>query len=353
MRKLNRYIGRTVAGAIILVLLVIVGLDLLSELVDGLKEIRGDYTFISVLKYVAMISPGSFYDYLPFAALVGCLSGLGALASSSELIVMRSAGVSTWQLVSAVLKPTILLTLLGLCVAEFVAPASQQIAESQRAVALQKTASMHSRHGMWHREGQQFMHFNAVQPNGVLFGVSIFSFDDDRRLEQNTFAERAYFIEGHWTLEDAKVVKFSDKGAQQQHFSQLEWDSGLSPELLNILVLDPQDLSISGLWRYASYLKKQGLNAGDYELAFWNKLLQPLTIMGMVLVAISFIFGPLRNVTMGFRVFVGVMVGIVFRTAQDILGPSSMVYGFDPIYASLLPIAVCFLAGTYMLTRRA
>lgn len=68
MHKLNRYIGRTVAGAIILVLLVIVGLDLLSELVDGLKEIRGDYTFISVLKYVAMISPGSFYDYLPFAA---------------------------------------------------------------------------------------------------------------------------------------------------------------------------------------------------------------------------------------------------------------------------------------------
>ncbi|MEX1669939.1 LPS export ABC transporter permease LptG [Zhongshania guokunii] len=353
MRKLNRYIGRTVAGAILLVLMVIVGLDLLSELVDGLKEIRGDYTFVSVLKYVAMIAPGSFYDYLPFAALVGCLSGLGSLASSSELIVMRAAGVSTWQLLAAVIKPTLILTLVGLCVAEFVAPVSQQIAESQRAVALQKTANIHSRHGMWHREGQQFMHFNAVQPNGVLFGVSIFSFDDDRRLETNTFAERAYFIDGHWTLEDAKVVSLTDKGATQQHFQQLDWDSGLSPDLLNILVLDPQDLSISGLWRYAHYLKKQGLNAGDYELAFWNKLLQPLTIMGMVLVAISFIFGPLRNVTMGFRIFVGVMVGIVFRTAQDILGPSSMVYGFDPIYASLLPIVVCFMAGVYMLSRRA
>ncbi|MDF1691996.1 MAG: LPS export ABC transporter permease LptG [Zhongshania sp.] len=353
MGKLNRYIGRTVTGAILLVLMVIVGLDLLSELVDGLKEIRGDYTFVSVLKYVAMIAPGSFYDYLPFAALVGCLSGLGSLASSSELIVMRAAGVSTWQLLAAVIKPTLVLTLVGLCVAEFVAPVSQQIAESQRAVALQKTADIHSRHGMWHREGQQFMHFNAVQPNGVLFGVSIFSFDDDRRLETNTFAERAYFIDGHWTLEDAKVVSLTDKGATQMHVQQMDWDSGLSPDLLNILVLDPQDLSISGLWRYAHYLKKQGLNAGDYELAFWNKLLQPLTIMGMVLVAISFIFGPLRNVTMGFRIFVGVMVGIVFRTAQDILGPSSMVYGFDPIYASVAPIVVCYLAGIYMLSRRA
>lgn len=197
------------------------------------------------------------------------------------------------------------------------------------------------------------MHFNAVQPNGVLFGVSIFRFDEERQLEENIFAERAYYTEGKWTLEAAKIVTLAPKGAQFEFIPQLPWETGLSPELLNILVLDPKDLSISGLWRYAQYLNKQGLNAGDYELAFWNKLLQPLTIMGMVLVAISFIFGPLRNVTMGFRVFVGVMVGIVFRTLQDILGPSSMVYGFDPIFASLLPICVCFLAGTYMLMKKA
>lgn len=353
MTKLNRYIGRTVAGSVILVLMVIVGLDMLSELIDGLKEVRGDYTFWSVIKYVALTSPGSFSDYLPFAALVGCLAGLGSLASSSELIVMRAAGVSTRQLVLAVIKPTLVLTLLGLCIAEYVAPVSQQIAESQRAVALQKSPTMHSQHGMWHREGQQFMHFNAVQPNGVLYGVSIFSFNQDRQLERNIFAERAYYIDGNWILETAKVVDLGAKGATQEFVPQMPWETGLSPELLNILVLDAKDLSISGLWRYAGYLSKQGLNAGDYELAFWNKLLQPLTIMGMVLVAISFIFGPLRNVTMGFRVFVGVMVGIVFRTLQDILGPSSMVYGFDPIYASILPIGICFMVGTYLLAKKA
>jgi lipopolysaccharide export system permease protein len=351
--KLNSYIGRTVAGAIIMVLFVIVGLDLLSELIDELKEVRGDYTFVALLQYVGLTSPGSFYDYLPFAALVGCLAGLGSLASSSELIVMRAAGVSTRQLVFAVIKPTLAITLLGLVVAEYVAPVSQQIAESQRAVALQKTHSIHSRHGMWHREGQQFMHFNAVQPNGVLFGVSIFSFDQERQLERNIFAERAYYVDGKWTLETVKVVDLGPKGATYEFVTELPWDTGLSPELLNILVLDPKDLSISGLWRYAQYLNKQGLNAGDYELAFWNKLLQPLTIMGMVLVAISFIFGPLRNVTMGFRVFIGVMVGIVFRTLQDILGSSSMVYGFDPIYASLVPIGLCFIAGNYLLMKRA
>ena len=149
-----------------------------------------------------------------------------------------------------------------------------------------------------------------------------------------------------------RQVQFADDKATSSSASQKEWDSGLSPELLNILVLDPDDLSISGLWRYASYLKQQGLNAGDYELAFWNKILQPLTIMGMVFVAISFIFGPLRDVTMGYRIFVGVMVGIIFRTLQDILGPSSLVYGFDPIYASVGPIAICFVAGLLLMLRR-
>lgn len=353
MLILNRYIGRTVTGAILLVLMVIVGIDLLSELIDELKEIRGDYTFAEVLKYVALVAPGSVYQYLPFASLVGCLAGLGMLASSSELVVMRAAGVSTLRLVVAVVRPTLLLTLIGLITAEYIAPATQQIAESQRALALQKSAAIHSRHGMWHRESNEFMHFNAVQPNGVLYGVSIYHFDEQRQLVGSTFAERANYLGGEWSLEDVKKVSLGDDGAVQTRHPQFQWETGLSPELLNILVLEPDDLSISGLWQYADYLRQQGLNAGDYQLAFWNKLLQPLTILGMVFVAISFIFGPLRNVTMGFRVFIGVMVGIVFRTLQDILGPSSMVYGFDPMYASLTPIAICFVIGSLLMLRRA
>lgn len=352
MVKLDSYIARTVAGAIFLVLIVIVGLDVLSAVVDELKSVRGDYNFMAAMYYVALRVPASIYDYLPFASLVGCLAGLGALANNSELVVMRAAGISTGRLVFSVMRPVILITGLGLVVAEYVAPVSMQIGESHRAIALQKGGVFNSRHGMWHREGRDFMHFNAVQANGVLHGVSIYSFSEENQLAVSRFAERASFVDGKWLLEDVRTATFADAGVVQEQASQLPWASGLSPELLAVLSLDAEDLSITGLWRYAQYLSAQGLNAGDYELAFWNKLLQPLTIIGMVLVAISFIFGPLRNVTMGFRVFVGVMVGIVFRTLQDILGPSSLVYGFEPAYASLFPIAICFAAGAYMLARK-
>lgn len=352
MQKLDGYIGRTVSAAIVLVLLVIVGIDLLTTLIDELGDIDGDYNFLRVIQYVLLTTPSSFYEYLPFAALVGCLAGLGSLAGTSELVVMRAAGISTLRLVWAVLKPAILLTLIGLAIAEYVAPRFQQIAESERAMALQDEGKVHSVYGMWHREGDRYMHFNAVEAGGVLHGVLVYRFGENRELRQVLYAERASYVAGSWLLEDGTISHFSDNGARKETFSQRQWETELTPDLLNILVLQPEDLSISGIWRYSRYLKEQGASAAEYELAFWKKLLQPIAMLALVLVAISFVFGPLRQVTMGFRVFTGVMVGIVFRTLQDMLGPASLVFGFEPLIATLIPIGLCLAFGVGMMMRR-
>jgi len=98
-------------------------------------------------------------------------------------------------------------------------------------------------------------------------------------------------------------------------------------------------------------LQQQGLDSDDFQLALWKKVLQPLAIGGLVLVAISFIFGPLRDGTMGFRIFAGVIVGIAFQTSQDLLGPASLVFGFAPLYAALVPIGICLAAGFLLLSR--
>lgn len=355
MLRLNRYIGRTVLAAMLLVLLVIVGIDLLTALIDEANDVQGDYSFGSAMLYVLMTTPARFHEYLPFAALVGCLAGLGSLAGNSELVVMRAAGVSARRLVWAVLRPTLVLTLAGLLIGEYVAPRILQIAESYKAVALQREDRAHSEYGLWHREGDRFMHFNAVEPNGVLYGVSVYEFGAGQGagLVRSLYARRAIFLDDYWLMEDVKEVGFGENEAEQQHFANRRWDTGLTPDLLNLIVLQPQDLATTGLWNYAKYLSEQGINAGEYELAFWNKLLQPLTIIALVMIAISFVFGPLRNVTMGQRVFAGVMVGIVFRTLQEMLGPASLVYGFPPMLASLLPVVLCLLAGAWLLKTRA
>lgn len=351
MKKLNRYIFSTVSGSILLVLLVFLGFDAIADIIDEMEELNDSYTFTKALLFVLFSMPANIFDLLPFAALVGCLAGLGTLAGSSELTVMRTAGVSTRHIVWMVMRPAIVILVAGMLVSEYVAPHTESIAQSERAIALRKSENLVSREGLWHREGNQFMHFNVVQPNGVLYGVTIYRFDEQRRLQSALVAERAIYQSGHWLLEDVQESLLFDDHIERQANRSRIWNTNLSPDLLNILVLRPIDLSISGLWDYSNYLEQEGLHSGQYRLAFWKKALQPLSTLALVLVAISFVFGPLREVTMGFRIFIGVLVGIVFRTGQDMLAPASLVYGFQPIFASLWPIIICVLLGLWFLRR--
>ena len=351
MRKLSRYISTTVTASILMVLVVILGFDVIADIIDEMGELEGNYTFSAALRFVLFSIPGNIFDWLPFAALIGCLAGLGSLANNSELVVMRCAGVSTMRIVWLVMRPTLVIMLVGILISEYIAPTTENIAQSERATALRKTENVVSREGLWHREGNQFMHFNVVQPNGVLYGVTIYAFDDQRRLSTTLFAERAIYQKGYWLLEDVIESRLLPQQVVQNRAASKNWKTKLSPELLSILVLDPMDLSIEGLWQYSNYLDRQGLNAGSYLLAFWKKVLQPLSTLTLVLIAISFIFGPLREVTMGFRIFIGVLVGIVFRIAQDMLAPASLVYGFAPIYASLVPIIIGIVIGLWFLQR--
>ena len=111
-------------------------------------------------------------------------------------------------------------------------------------------------------------------------------------------------------------------------------------------------MSITDLWRKIGYMTSQGLNTDKYELGFWSKLLQPLASLSLVFVAVAFIFGPLRQTTMGMRVVTGLIIGVLFKFVQDLLSPASLVFGFPPLIATLVPILICIILG-YNLIRRA
>lgn len=109
MHKLDRYIGTSVFLAILSVLGIIVGLALLFAFIDELGDLSDSYGTLEALIYVVLTLPRRAYEMLPMAALIGCLIGLGSLASNSELTIMRAAGVSVGRIVWAVMKPMLVL----------------------------------------------------------------------------------------------------------------------------------------------------------------------------------------------------------------------------------------------------
>ena len=351
MVKLDRYIGTSVFFAILAVLGIIVGLALLFAYIDELGDISASYGLLDAGIWVLLTIPRRTYEMLPMAALIGCLIGLGNLASSSELTIMRAAGVSIRRIVWAVMKPMLVIMLAGVLIGEYLAPWSENLAQANRAMAQGGGEAQSSKRGLWHRQGDEFIHINAVQPNGVLLGVTRYQFDAERNLLSASFARRALFQSDHWQLEDVVTTQLQEQSTAVVNSPSLRWDVQLNPQLLGTVVLEPEALSVTGLWRYIHYLADQGLANGRYWLAFWTKILQPLVTAALVLMAISFIFGPLRSVTLGQRVFTGVLVGFVFKIGQDLLGPSSLVFGFPPLLAVLIPAAICALAGLVMLRR--
>ncbi|QLF92436.1 LPS export ABC transporter permease LptG [Pseudomonas sp. ABC1] len=351
MVKLDRYIGVHVLWAILAVLGVIVGLALLFAFIDELGDIKGSYGLLDAFEYVLLTGPRRLYEMLPMAALIGCLVGLGTLASRSELTVMRAAGVSLGRIVWAVMRPMIVLMLAGVLIGEYLAPWTEDTAQARRSMALGSGEAQSSKHGLWHRQGEEFVHINSVQPGGVLLGVTRYRFDEERHLLSASFARRAEYQSGTWQLSNVSTTHFRDEHTEVLKAAQESWDVQLTPQLLGTVIMEPEALSITGLWSYIHYLGEQGLNNARYWLAFWVKALQPLVTVALVLMAISFIFGPLRSVTLGQRIFTGVVVGFVFRIIQDLLGPASQVFGFSPLLAVVLPAAVCALAGLWLLRR--
>lgn len=352
MAKLDRYIAKNVLGATMGVLLVLVGLDALSAVIDEAGDITNSYQLSDVLKYVGLTLPRRLYEFIPFAAFIGALIGLGRLASASELVVARAAGTSMASLALMVLKPTLLFGFVGFLISETITPVTEQMAVSEKALAQRADSNFVGRGGTWNRDGNTYIHVAAVQRGGLIFGVTLLSYNDQRELVSSLRADRGTYLGDHWLLENVQKNAIGRDAIQIDTETLMRWDTEITPDLLVLDVVDNESLPSAQLWSYAQFLSAQGLNAADVQLAFWRKLFQPLAAGGLVLVAISFIFGPLRDGNMGARIFAGVIVGVVFRISQDFFGPASLLYGIPPVLAAVIPIGACWLSGAWLLARK-
>lgn len=356
MDKLDRHIRNTVLLSMLVVVGLIVTVDLIFTLSDEMSNIGGDYSILNAFVFVLLTTPTAIYELLPFIALGGALFGLGILASNNELVVMQTAGVSIWRIVVSVLKPTMLIMLLSLLLGEFIAPPLEQSAQSNRAVLRTGNASISSAAGSWRKVGDEYIHINAIAPGGkLLYGVSRYRLGENRTIVSSSFAESANYVEAEqnsfWQLQNVDESIIAPGSISTRQYLQQDWQVDLSPELLAVLLVEPDRQSISGLYRFARFFDSEGLDSATYYLAFWKKLLQPIATLVLVILAISFVFGPLRESTMGFRVFSAVGIGLGYTIIQRMMEPASLLYGFSPLVAVLIPILLCAALGLFFMRR--
>ena len=352
MNILDRYLFRTVAAATLAALLVLLLLESFLSLLVELEDLgKGDYDFAALIHYLVLIQPRRLYELFPLALLVGGLLGMGALASGSELIVMRAAGLSLTRLTRSALQAGLALSLVVLAIGEFVAPPLEQSAREQRAVAKTQDLAIRSGRGFWARDGDFFIHVRAVLPGVHLVDIQIFEVGPDARLASATTAQSARYVAGHWRLEGVSRSLLDDDRVRTEHLETLTVVSEISPRILDVLAADPSELSIRELWVYVDYLERNGLDAESYRLALWRKLLAPFAYLAMLVVAMPFVFGPQRTAGVGQRLLVGLLLGLVFFLSNYLLGNVVLLYGFPPLVGASLPTLLFMGGGLYALRR--
>jgi lipopolysaccharide export system permease protein len=110
-------------------------------------------------------------------------------------------------------------------------------------------------------------------------------------------------------------------------------------------------MTLHELNRYLREQSRNQQNASNYKFSFYQRIMQPLTTLVMMILAIPFIFGPLRSSTMGSKLLVGATVGFGFHIMNQFFGPVSTVFQWPPELAAIGPTLIFALIGVYLMRR--
>lgn len=352
MRLLGNYIGKTIAVHILAVMLVLLSLYFFSTFVTEITDVgKGKYQMFDALQFSIMLLPRQVYELFPLVALMGTMLGLGALANTSELTVMRAAGVSVPQIMREIIKIGAVMVVAAAILGEAIAPPLEKEARIQRARALAETISVNAKSGLWAREGDTFINIERLLTNGRASGIHLYRFDAQGKLLQSTSAKQGLYVDQRWQLQRVEHTLFGEKRISRQFEKSAEWKSSVTPEVIDVVAIPPENLSILDLREYITYLHENELEAQRYELSFWVRIATPFATAGMILLAIPFVFGSLRAVGVGQRIVLGALIGIGFYLFNGIFGRIGVVYNLSPIFSAMTPTVMVYLAWFFLMRR--
>ena len=185
----------------------------------------------------------------------------------------------------------------------------------------------------------------------MLEQVRQFHFDDTHHMQFARKITRVDYAQGVWTAHDVMETKIHDQNTQVKNTPIMVWDVPLQPSILSVSGSEPDEMTLQGLYHYLQAQKKSHQTALNYQLVFWQRIIQPLTTMVMMMLAIPFIFGPLRSSTMGSKLLTGATVGFGFHIINRFLGSMSQVYQLPSELAAIGPTCLFALLGLYLMRR--
>jgi lipopolysaccharide export system permease protein len=380
MRLIGGYLIREISLGILAVLFGFLALFAFFDLINELEDIgRAGYRLHHAVLYVLLSLPGHVYELMPVAALIGCIYALSQFAGNSEFTAMRAAGMSRFMALRSIIGIGVVLAILTALAGEWVAPVAEQLAQKLRLNVLGDSQGGTFRSGLWIKDSVKdgkghplrlrFVNIGALTPDGKMERVEIHEFDPEFRLSSviraagGTYQPQESRENGQrsaWLLNGVEQTRFEVTSGQSgieslrtrlHRHPEMLWESDLNPGILAVLTIAPDRMSAWSLWRYTSHLRENSQNANRYELALWKKIVYPVAIIVMLMLALPFAYLQSRSGGIGLKLFLGVMLGVGFYFMNGLFSNLGLLNTWPPWVAVSIPSLVAFALALAMLGR--
>lgn len=348
---IKRYLGREIYKATAFVLIAFLGLFAFFDLINELRDVgKGGYRLQHAFFFVMLSIPGHIYELFPIGVLIGTLYVLSTLAANSEFTVMRTAGFSPFQAGATLTRIGLVFVGLTLLVGEALTPFAERAAQQLRLAALGSVVAQEFRSGLWVRADSRFVNVREVRPDTTLRGILMYEFDPQYKLVAISEAKEGRYVQdGLWKLTDVTETRFSDLGTKVVRLAEKDWASVLTPEVLSVLMVDPQKMSAWNLFQYLRHLSANKQRTERYEIALWKKVIYPFAALVMMALALPFGYLQVRSGGVGIKVFAGIMLGVVFHALNSLFSHLGVLQSWPPLASAVLPSALFLSAAMTMM----
>lgn len=353
MKLINRYLIKQLTVMSAYALLALLALYSFFDIINEIGDIgKGSYTGLKMMQYVILQVPAHAYELMPLAVLIGGLLALSQLASSSELTVIRTSGTSAKNIIAILLQFGLLFAGLTALLGEFAAPSASQYAENMKVSSTDGAVSAGPQ-GLWIKEGNHIINVAEMLPDRTLRGIKAYTHDTGFRLTESIAAESAAIAaDGTWTLHRIRKSRLTENRIETGNAEQEQWQIKLQSNLLNVLLVDPGQMSLTSLTAYINHLKANNQEVQVYRIEWWRKLMYPIAAAVMALVAYAFTPQSTRNGNMGLKLFGGICLGLAFHFAGRLFGFTSELYGIPPFLAAATPTAIFAIWAVYLIHKQ-
>ncbi|HDR9196246.1 LPS export ABC transporter permease LptG [Burkholderia vietnamiensis] len=340
MRLYEKYFARQIYVTFVFILFAFSGLFFFFDLISELNSVgHGNYKFGYAVLRVALQTPSRFYEIIPVAALISAIYVFAQMAASSEFTIFRVSGLATNQALRSLLKIGVPLVIITYLIGEFVGPYADQLSERVRLQALGASVSSNFQSGVWVKDtlaarenGEQvtrFVNVGSLSPDSTISNVRVYEFDSKFQLQNVRIAQTGrYEPPGHWLLKGVTETELMPikpiagqpadalnpvYRSQQVSLPEYRLRSDLTPQILSVLLVSPERMSLINLFRYIQHLRENQQDTQRYDIALWRKLLYPFAVFVMLVLSLPFAYLHTRAGVVGVKVFGGIMLGMSFQ----------------------------------------